>query len=662
MMRRQFDQALFGYARGHRLLNASAPLDDESSRILRVVTDMGFEGRSESYLTALPLPTVGAHALIRSWPAGEWMRPGAVWSRVLLLPWQDLGRIADFSELLAAIAPLSLRSAEDVDKLAQAVALPLDVNIELRESSSGAIDGTVNLDVLLNGLYSSSRTVVMASPDPSREEAALLAVFAQQWPRLRRSFAFRTRYRSSETAVKFDLEIVEKRDRVSDQPAVREWARSLAQDIRGGSTTLRTFLHRYGSESRRGRRDMSVLVKLHDALLDASSRTDAIRTLFQEFPTMRDMPSLKFDIFAREGAIPIPESERIGFAVAYSDRLDLADYQVGRRLVAMVLDERADSFIGPSADFAMIPESQIEGLLEDIADQLNVETVLQFARLHEDLALLVAARRPDFLENGRLWEALEGEAVGDVFNTLEPSVQRLILERLLASSAVPALVIACSARSNAWWQLVEIASTKFENPGELAEKAAVLRKVLERIGMASLSGSPARGVSARYALVILLAAPLQAGLWRRLNFKDWMNALVATQGGDLRDPPRIVLERLLALTLASGTQSGDAVLRKRSWELAFARLHEALRSPRFDSESWAVLTSVLPSGPEWDRCYRLRRGAVAEIRRDDWAAGPSSRLIGSAGQDARDMIEQLNRRKKARTSWVEDVLRLIGMK
>ncbi|MBG6215569.1 hypothetical protein IWX75_000006 [Arthrobacter sp. CAN_A6] len=569
----------------------------------------------------------------------------------------------NFSEVVAAIKPVDLRDSRELEKFMKASASPLEVDLESGNPPPvSTTDSAIDLEKLLGGVYSSSRTVSVASPDPRQEEQILLALFAQQWPRLRRSFAFRTRYRSSETAINFDLEIVEKRDRTSDLPSGREWAQSLANDLKGARSTLHAFLQRYGAQSRRGRRDMSVLVRLHDELTNTRHGQDAVSTLFKEFPSSRDMPSLKYDIFAEDGAIPILEPERVGLAVANSEHLNLAELQIGRRLVQLVLDESIDTGVGLRTDFATIPESQIEGLLEEIANHLNFETVLQFADLHEDLALLVAARRPDFLENARLWEALEGESVGDVFMSLEPEVQRSILRRLLASGAVSALAIACNASSDTWWQLVEIMSSESTTAAAVAENAAVLQGVLERIGMAGLSGSPVKGASARYVLTMLLAAPLQAGLWRRLAPKDWSNALIAAQEGELRGAPPLILERLLVLALVSGTQSGDATLRKKSWELTFPRLHEALRSPQFDSESWAVLNSVLPSGPEWDRCYRLRRGAVAEIRRDDWGAGPSSRLIGSAGPDAHDMIEQLNRRKKARKSWVEDVLRLIGKK
>ncbi|TDT61718.1 hypothetical protein [Frigoribacterium sp. PhB116] len=663
MTRRQLDQALFGYDRGHRLLSASTTIDEESSRILRVVTDMSFEGRSESFLSVLPLPAAKAHAFIRSWPAGLWMRPGAVWSRVAILAWQDLDEMTNFSDVIAAISPVDISDARTLDELAFDYMRPLVI-----ETHGGVSDpvhvknSSLDVGALLSGLYSSSRPIILPCPDPRREEMVLLNLFSQQWPRLRRSFAFRTRYRSSDSAVTFDVEIVEKKDRVSSLPPVREWATSLAEGLDGARPSLNVFLQRYGADSRRGRRDMSVLVRMHDALIGAQDGRGATAILFAEFPSKQDMGRLKHDIFSEQGLLPLAESERVALAVENSQGLSLGELQIGRRLVRLVLRGGTIAAAEHASDFAEIPDEQIDALLMDIADHLDGDSILVFAEIHEDLALLVAARRPEFLESADLWEALESEAVGEVFGSISAEAQQRILRQLLVAGAIRPLVLACNAHLGAWWQLVAIASQEPTTVAGVADQAATLRVVLERVGMAGLSGHPARMVTGYYAVTVLLSAPLQAGLWRRVKTRDWLSALAAAQNGDLGNVPGYVLDRLMAVCLVSGAQGSDAALRKKSWELAFPRLHDALRNSRFDGESWSVLSAALPSGPEWDRCYRLRRGAVAEIRRDDWGANSSSRLIASAGRDARDMLDQLDRRRKARKGWVEDVLRLIGMK
>src|ERR1039457_6141935 len=83
-----FDQALFGYRHGHRLLAASRRIDSTNERILARLTDLsgprmlqGFE----TYLTGYPLAN-GSYALARTWYAAEMERPGCVWTHVLLLP------------------------------------------------------------------------------------------------------------------------------------------------------------------------------------------------------------------------------------------------------------------------------------------------------------------------------------------------------------------------------------------------------------------------------------------------------------------------------------------------------------------------------------------------------------------------------------------------
>ncbi|TFC99408.1 hypothetical protein E3T28_09250 [Cryobacterium sinapicolor] len=629
-----------------------------------MATDMSFDGRSRSYLSVFPLPSAKMQAFVRTWPAGNWMRPGAVWSHVVLVGWADLALIEDFRDLLELNRPRRVEDDNDIERFAATCARELTLNMSPRPDPSG-ISGEHSVDPvsLASAVYSSSRTVSVVSNVPENEEEVLLELFAQQWSRLRRSFAFRTRYRSSETAVRFDVEVVEKGDRVEADPVIRDWAKSLADDLNGRRPALRKFLHTYGAESRRGRRDMSVLVRAQETLASRGAILEAVSSLFFEFPLPNQMRRLKGDILRESGSFDVPEAVRLALAIRFSEHLDLGELEVGSRFVRLILSgsvpaEALDAEFG--TDLTAVPESQIEPVLAEIADHLDVDSVVRFATLHQDLGLLVVARRPAFLFNPDVWEALEGESVGDVFASLAAAVQDEILESLLHGGSVDALTLACSASPEAWWRLVDLVSRSGIPAAQIVASAQVLRDTLQRIGLASLSGKISLGTNPRYALTVLLSAPLHAGLWRRVNARDWLKALSSCQSGELRGAPNWVHERLLAVSLVAAIQSGEIALRKRGWQNTFAPLHDALGNEYFDSEAWEVLGAALPSGPTWDRCYRLRRGAVTEIRRDEWGATSTSELIRGAGRQAPDMAELISRRKDMRKSWVRDVLRILG--
>lgn len=76
-----------------------AGLAPEAQRSLRSMTDMAFDGKSEQLLTVYPLPVHSKQAFIRSWPAEGWVRPGSVWSHVLLVDFIDVGMLPDLSQL-----------------------------------------------------------------------------------------------------------------------------------------------------------------------------------------------------------------------------------------------------------------------------------------------------------------------------------------------------------------------------------------------------------------------------------------------------------------------------------------------------------------------------------------------------------------------------------
>src|SRR4051812_29550211 len=91
-------QALYGYSDGHRLIASSIILPTDAGRKLRSITDMAFDGHAGSYLTVAPFPGLRRHAVIKTWPATH-LRPGSVWSHVLLVDFVDLGHLQSLSAL-----------------------------------------------------------------------------------------------------------------------------------------------------------------------------------------------------------------------------------------------------------------------------------------------------------------------------------------------------------------------------------------------------------------------------------------------------------------------------------------------------------------------------------------------------------------------------------
>ncbi|MBX9646723.1 MAG: hypothetical protein K2X57_06685 [Xanthobacteraceae bacterium] len=248
------DQALFGYADGHRQIAASVRLPSRDMYHLAAASDLAGSvslAPGESYLTGLPLEETDRYALIRTWPAPEMPRPGCVWSHVLLLDQKVLTTFGNFSDLLIEFRPPS-----EVDRSFYSTALLPTANNPALSSPDRRVIAAV-----IAGYYSGSPTVVPPASDTASLEAAILSVWTQQWPKLRSQFSFRTAVASARRSKSnFDVQVS-----VSSVPtdgAEADWVVAATNDAASRRTTpLRRFLWRYGRDIAMPRSRYSHLVE-----------------------------------------------------------------------------------------------------------------------------------------------------------------------------------------------------------------------------------------------------------------------------------------------------------------------------------------------------------------------------------------------------------------
>lgn len=210
----EIHQQLYGYSNGHRLISASTRLERADERTLLGYSDSAVDPRwipSEGYMTGLPLSNSGVYALCRTWSAPEMSRPGCVWTHVLLL---DFGSLATM-RFLANVASMFRRPTRDItfetyQKTTSVFenalsALPQVAQVDyitLRELL------TASILVLYEGTSRDSILSLGSSSEVQAANQVALAIWTQQWPRLRRSFRFCTlveRDRSS-AQHQFDLQ------------------------------------------------------------------------------------------------------------------------------------------------------------------------------------------------------------------------------------------------------------------------------------------------------------------------------------------------------------------------------------------------------------------------------------------------------------------------
>lgn len=181
-------QALHGYDHGHRLLASSRPIADDDLWLLDRLSDASGQrpvAGNDGYLTGYPLPSGKTYALARTWYAPSPPRPNVVWTHTLLVP-DDALTGHRVSWLLTLHRRPSTSSRADLDRYF----LPLPPAVPDAPHDTTDLDPEAATEVLTR-LYSQAPGPAVLELDGLDERDRLcMAVWEQQWPRLRRAFSF----------------------------------------------------------------------------------------------------------------------------------------------------------------------------------------------------------------------------------------------------------------------------------------------------------------------------------------------------------------------------------------------------------------------------------------------------------------------------------------
>jgi hypothetical protein len=210
--------------------------------------------------------------LARTWGAPEMPRPGCVWTHSLIIEFADLATIQTTGGLLRLFRKPDGRPppSEYHEPLQAPVGNVADyADAPLQRTAS-----------IVNALYSEpSKKIIAKTTDAISDETLLLAVWMQQWPRLRRAFRFCSKAgadRSTKSEI-FDLQLVPAMDRVhrarffdaldAEEARGNLQLTPLIDDLRQpGPSKLRRFLRQVGGDVVGGRSSMAGLCRLFVAI------------------------------------------------------------------------------------------------------------------------------------------------------------------------------------------------------------------------------------------------------------------------------------------------------------------------------------------------------------------------------------------------------------
>lgn len=607
----KLDQALHGYSDGHRQLALSATLKPRDQKTLLSLSDIsGPGGRVDEggYITGYPLTDSGFYALARTWPAPEMPRPGCVWTHTILIDFADLPLLKRPEALLRFFRRPDPDTA--VADYSKHFSLPADTDETTLE-----IDGAW-AQSLLSALYSKASSAVVARrTEGSVPDRAVVAIWGQQWPRLRRSFRFCTLSisdRSSENHV-FDLQLVSPTDRAARarfagsvdidhfSSSYDPWIVDALSDLRNPNIGgLRDFFRRVGSDISSGRKGFSPLCRLYRSLgfADGSiSIGDAISVLQHDLRT-NEAGSLR-SVVVNQAFEHVEQIDEDGFDFLWSHRdlIDPAAIKGRGAEFGLALWRRDPRLLQSLNNDAGALGDIVEATLQSI----DLDLLINGLSVVPELGGKVLRARPEVVGEQAYWS--HGYDVG--------AFQCASLNGM-QSEAVEAMMDA--SRSD----LANLAVTEFG-----------AQTVLDRAGVQSRLGAPLDPAW------IYAASRDPLPVARFLSGETEIQRSMLLQLAQFSSPDSIPNEYgadpwVVALKHSSGTIPPDQELwfsafllsralgyRSRSrfelMQAGFQVVYEAAAANRLTPDQWEILTQRLPSSVfwySWDRCKRLRVGVV----------------------------------------------------
>jgi hypothetical protein len=148
--------------------------------------------------------------------------------------------------------------------------------------------------------------------------------------------------------------------------------------------------------------------------------------------------------------------------------------------------------------------------------------------------------------------------------------------------------------------------------------------------------------------VIAAVTDPDEGIWRGIDAALWLRSYDETSTS-LDEESTTVRRDVMALGSALSTP--DPRLRKALWIQVFPRLHHALMGTGTPIGCERTLAAVLPDGPSWDWCGRLRFALARTAVVDDWSRTEVERVARGAGSFAPEVVAATEafRRKESRS-------------
>lgn len=609
-------QALHGYADGHRQLANSANLTPRDTKTLLILSDISGPGArldEHGYLTGFPLTESGMYALARTWPAPEMSRPGCVWTHTLLIDFADLATIKSLSIVNGLFRRPQLSSYVDYGKttilVEQMAALPL--------TQTDVVWGRR----LMAGLYGKPRSRVVAMRQEGvNVEALVLALWSQQWPRLRRAFRFCTwaaADRSSDSQ-HFDLQLLPPMDRSirtrfhdavdaeSLDGGMNSWLDETVLDlIEPDAQGLRSFLHRLGGDVLRGREGFQPLCRLHQLIgvfeTDPKALGAAVALLDNQLgPTEARVARA---MVASAGITHAHELDHdiLEFLIRNIDLVDLTSLEEGAdnfgREIWKQDPTRLLSLLEGNDSHRIIPERTFAGL--------QLDELLNGLQRSVSLIKPVLERRPEVMAQPAFWaiDGLDSEVALSSVSSLK-ELQLPVLEAIVTAGRHD-LAPHC-VRLFGSFAVMRVIAPQIDLDSGKKFAHWIRESTYDRYTVAEFLVS---NIPFSRMFLIELARILDPdAVPNEYGADPWWLAMDHATGSVAADDLIFLSGYLFCRALGRVSRNVADLAR-----LSFETTHRAVACNRFPYDLWQSLEKRLPMTFlwfDWDRCPRLRSAVV----------------------------------------------------
>jgi hypothetical protein len=645
----RLEQALFGYKGGHRRLASSISFQPGDERFLVRMTDLS-GSRSmpgfENYISGYALPSGSAYVFAKTWYAPECERPGCVWTHVIVVRHQDWEGLTP-----AAICGSFRRPPAEKPSFDQ---YSDSIETSLKPCDDDALHLQMR-DGIVRSLYSDDRPIIISESEKRTNLSSFVISLVLQRPlAMRLSLSFCTGALSFLEANSVPIRIQAMPSRIArivreevhllpneDVSLIPAWAEWLVRDLQQKDAILGQLFAPFEVSNQTLRESDAVPIirslaearALFENVLDESSSPDnALRGIVELFPNPDEQVAFKNTLVKTLTESSVKRRALLQFVFDSEDRLVALDGTQSALVKAASLSARQDPAMALQLlnevlfrpHKSKVAQDIIHCLLADlrlleVAPARPVDPQVLFAIAREQRELVSMSGfwlfQRSFEESTELAESL-AEDLGD-----EP-----VLQGLLATDRFDLLIQMLRMRGarGALEALRLARGLSLGEPGDYNKVLALRGEILDFAQTLAWGEAYAMRPLNAAQLFILASSNVEPKRLVELapDLTTWLEALEALPA----EPHRIFA---VAVFLACGDEF------REGWKLfskSFDVMHRAIGSKAMASDWWWLIKSRLPSlavWEKWDKCERLRRGAVDSILRH----GLPSEALNEVSQD-----------------------------